>query len=149
MAFIRTRNPFDWADPLREMARIRREMDALMAGFAGDAPLGSGVFPALNVVEDGDKLVLTAEIPGVNADELDISIEGTTLAIRGERKLEEARNVSYHRRERKAGCFHKALTLPYEINTDAVAASCKDGVLRLVLPKAEHAKPKKITLRAE
>lgn len=149
MTFIRTRNPFGWVDPFREMSRLRREMDSLMSGIPGETPLGSGVFPALNVVEEGDKLVVTAEIPGVVADELDISIEGTTLAIRGERKLEQAENVNYHRRERKAGRFQKALTLPYEVNADAVEASCRDGVLKLVLPKAEHAKPKKITLRAE
>ena len=124
-------------------------MDRVFAGLAGRAPLAadSGVFPALNVIEDSEKILVEAELPGVKPEDIEISVEGRTLSIRGERKREEVGNVSYHRRERAAGIFQKALTLPVEINPEAVEAKCEHGVLKLVLPKAEHAKPRKIPVR--
>lgn len=131
----------------QEMERMRSEMDRLFAGFMGRAPLSaldSGVFPALNVIEENERILVHAELPGVRPEDIDISIEGNTLTLRGERKREDPGNASYHRRERTAGKFQKALTLPVEVNPDAVEAKCEHGVLKLVLPKAEHAKPKKI-----
>ena len=81
--------------------------------------------------------------------DIDIAVEGKTLTIRGERKVENVDNVNYHRRERRAGKFRKAITLPLEINAEAVGAECRDGVLRLTLPKAEKAKPRKITVNGD
>lgn len=122
-------------------------MDRLFAGFMGRAPLGalgSDVFPALKVIEENDKILVLAELPGIRPEDIEISLEGATLTLRGERKREELGNVSYHRRERVAGKFQRALTLPVEVNPDAVEATCEHGVLKLILPKAEHVKPKKI-----
>lgn len=133
----------------QEMERMRSEMDRVFAGHMGRAPLAadSGVFPALNVIEESDKLLVEAELPGVKPEDIEISVEGGTLSIRGERKREDVGNVSYHRRERSAGKFHKALTLAVEINPEGVDAKCENGVLKLVLPKADHAKPRKIPVR--
>lgn len=154
MALIRYSNFFDMStlsNPFQEMARLRREMDRLFteAMGKGSAGLGSGVFPALNVSEDTDNVYVLAELPGIKPEALDISVERNTLTLSGERKADNVENVCYHRQERRAGTFHKAVTLPYEINAEAVEAEFKDGVLRLMLPKTEHAKPKRIEVRME
>lgn len=151
MALIRYRSFPEFRNPFQELSKLRAEMDRLFADVMEGTPFtaSSGVYPALNVTEDADKLYVQAELPGIKPDDIDISVEGNTLTLRGERKPDSTANVSYHRRERKAGSFHKALTLPYEINHDGVLAECKDGVLKLILPKAEHAKPKKITVKGE
>ena len=151
MAIIRYPTFTEWRNPLLEMEKLRKEMDRLFTDAMGRGPAtwSSGVFPALNVTEDADKIYIQAELPGFKSDDIDISVEKNTLTLRGERKGEEVQNVSYHRRERRTGRFHKALTLPYDVNTEAVDAQFKDGVLKLVLPKAEHAKPRKISIKAE
>jgi HSP20 family protein len=131
---------------------MKREMDRLYAGLMGREGLGSagsGVFPPLNVREDGENVYVCAEIPGIDPQDLDISVHGNTLTLRGERKMESPDNVSFHRKERLAGTFHKSVTLPVEVAAEKVCADCKDGVLKLVLPKAEDAKPRKITVKSE
>jgi HSP20 family protein len=151
MARIRYPN-FTYGFPgmIHEFARMRRDMERLFADLTGVVPdtLSSGVFPAINVTDDADAVRVEAEMPGIRPENLDISVMGKTLTLRGERKLEEVENAGYHRRERRGGCFHKAVTLPNEVNSEKIAATFKDGVLRLVLPKAEHAAPKRITVQA-
>jgi HSP20 family protein len=144
----------DFNNPLAEFARAKREMDRILSNFSGRWPTGvfgsgSGVFPAFNVSESGDMLFVEAEIPGVRAEDLDISVEGNTLVLRGQRKPDSPENVSYHRRERVSGRFSKSISLPYEVNADNVQAEYQNGVLRLTLPKAEHAKPRSITIKTE
>ncbi len=151
MAMVRFPSFGAFPNLFQEMERMRSEMDRLFAGIMGRAPLSaldSGVFPALNVIEESERILVHAELPGVRPEDVEISIEGNTLTLRGERKRDDLGNVSYHRRERAAGRFQKALTLPVEVNPDGVEAKCKHGVLKLVLPKAEHAKPKKIPVLA-
>lgn len=153
MAILRYPN-WRWPDvsgALEDFERARRQMDRLLSVFTGgvSSPASSGVFPPLIVTEDGDTVYIEAEIPGIKVQDLDISVVGRTLTLSGERKPEEAQNVNYHRRERKWGSFRKALTLPEDVNTEAIHAECKNGVLKLVLPKAEHAKPRKITIKGE
>ena len=151
MALIRYRGYPEFRNPFQELSKLRSEMDRLFADVMGGTPFTatSGVYPALNVTEDADKLYVRAELPGIKAEDIDISVEGTTLTLRGERKPDSTANVSYHRRERKAGRFHKALTLPYEISHEGVVAECRNGVLKLTLPKSEQAKPKKIAVKSE
>jgi HSP20 family protein len=126
-------------------------MDRLLSVFTGGAstPASSGVFPPLIVAEDGDAIYVEAEITGIKAEDMDISVVGRTLTLSGERKPEETQDVCYHRRERKWGSFRKALTLPDDVNPDAIQAECKNGMLKLVLPKAEHVKPRKITIKGK
>jgi HSP20 family protein len=108
----------------------------------------AGVFPFLNVTEDKDKYYVRAELPGLKADELDISVTGDTLSIAGERKLPvEDEKAQYHRREREAGRFSRIVSLPAQIDTAKVEASCVSGVLTVSLPKAEAAKPKQIAVK--
>lgn len=153
MAIIRYPN-WPWPDvstALEDFERARRQMDRLVSAFTGQgaAPAVSGVFPALVVKEDGDKIIVEAELPGINPQDLDINVHGNTLTLSGERKPDKIEGASYHRRERKWGSFRKAITLPDEVNSDAVQAECKNGVLTIILPKAEQVKPKKIAIKSE
>jgi HSP20 family protein len=146
----------DWRWPnvssaLEDVERARRQMDRLLSVFTGGAssPTSSGVFPPLIVTEDEETINVEAEIPGIKAEDLDISVVARTLTLSGERKPEETQDVCYHRRERKWGNFRKALTLPDDVNPEAIHAECKNGMLKLVLPKAEHVKPRKIVIKGE
>jgi HSP20 family protein len=141
---------WDWTSPFDELERMRREMDRLSEGlsrglFTGPAP---GVFPLMNVTEDKNNFYVRAELPGLKADELDISVTGDTLSISGERKIPgEDEKARYHRREREAGKFSRMVSLPTHVDTEKVDARCIDGVLKVTLPKAEAAKPKQITVK--
>lgn len=150
MATVHFADYSGFTNPFMELARMRKEMDRLFGDFMEqDAPLmSSGVFPALNVSENGDRIYVQAEIPGVKAEDIEVSVEGSTLTLRGERRSEDVGQVSYHRRERKAGRFHKAIVLSCDVNSDGVQAEYRDGVLKLILAKAEHAKPKKIEVKS-
>ena len=142
----------DFSSAMEDVERARRHMDRLLSAFSrsgGEAPIVSGVFPPLTVSEDGDKIIVEAEIPGIQPEDLNISVIGKTLTLSGERKPDETENVNFHRRERKWGTFRKALTLPDEVNADAIQAECKNGMLKFVLPKAEQAKPRKINIKSE
>ncbi|MBW2312191.1 MAG: Hsp20/alpha crystallin family protein [Deltaproteobacteria bacterium] len=141
---------WEWRSPFGELERMRREMDRLSESLTGSVfrePL-AGVFPLMNVTEDPDSYYVRAELPGIKADELNISITGTSLTVAGERTIpaenEEAR---YHRREREAGKFSRVVSLPSQVDASKVEARCVDGVLTVVLPKAEVAKPKQIAVK--
>jgi HSP20 family protein len=133
MAIIRYPRFTGFPDPFSEMARLKKEMYRLFAGVTGSGSYTatSGVFPAVNIAEDGDKILVQAELPGTRQEDLEISIEGATLTLSGERKTDGDGNVSYHRRERRSGTFKKAITLPYEVNAEGAEAHFKDGVLDL------------------
>ncbi len=153
MAVIRYPNWLwpDFSSALEEFERARRQMDRLVSAFTGSgpSPVVSGVFPPLTVKDDGEKLCVESEVPGIQPEDIEISVHGKTLTLSGERKAEQVENVNYHRRERKWGSFSKAITLPDEVDANGVQAECKDGVLRIVLPRAQHAAPKKIEIKSE
>jgi HSP20 family protein len=94
---------------------------------------------------DGDKVILTAELPGVTSDEIEMSIEGNTLTLSGERQAEELpEGATYHRRERGCGKFTRVVKLPYQIDPELVEARLVEGVLSIALERAEADKPRKI-----
>lgn len=141
---------WDWRDPFEELERVRRQMDRLFEGLTGRflREPGAGVFPLINVTEGSDKYYVRAELPAVKADDLDISVTGSSLSIAGERKIAiEDETANYHRREREAGKFSRMINLPGQVNTSKVEARCVDGVLTVVLPKSEAAKPKQIDIK--
>jgi len=149
------RRPFDYPSrgfrgAFEELDRMRREMDRLVEGLGGRGairPFGAGVFPAVNLTEDRNNYYVRAELPGMKADDLNISVAGNGVSISGERKIPaEGDNVRYHRREREAGSFSRMIGLPAEVNPDKVNAALKDGILTITVPKAEKAKPKQITI---
>ncbi len=153
MAVIRYPNWLwpDFSSALEDVERARRQMDRLVSAFTGPGAglTVSGVFPPLLVREDGDKIHVEAEVPGIRPEDIEISVHGKTLTLTGQRKPEETPNGNYHRRERKWGSFSKAITLPDDVDAEKVQAECKDGVLKIVLPKAEHMKPRKIAINGE
>lgn len=152
MLWRRTSNwpVWGWTGPFEELDRLRRQVDwfngGLRSGLSGEP--AAGVFPLMNVTEDKDNYYVRAELPGIKADQLEISVTGDTLSVSGERKLPvEDDKAQYHRREREAGRFSRIVTLPGQLNTGKVEASCTDGVLTVTLPKAEAAKPRQIAVK--
>jgi HSP20 family protein len=107
----------------------------------------AGVFPLVNLTEDKNSYYVRAELPGVKGDELDIQVTANNLAICGERKIAaEAKDSKYHRREREAGTFSRMISLPGEVDNDKVEAKLENGILTVVVPKAEVTKPKQIVI---
>jgi HSP20 family protein len=138
-------------NPFGEIERIRQEMNRLQDAFARGmmGERSAGVFPLMNVTEDKDKFFLRAELPGIKAEQLDISVTEDTLSVSGERKLPTGdEEATYHRKEREAGSFSRLVTLPGPVDPAKVEARCTDGVLTVVLPKAEAAKPKQIPVKS-
>lgn len=147
MAIIRFgERPF-YRDPWMEFERISREMDRLARGLYGE-PSGRGrttVYPAVNIAEDQDNIYVRAELAGVAPEAVDLSIEGDTLTIKGERVAPSTNEtVSYHRQEVEYGHFSRAITLPKRVNVEKTEARSVNGILYLTLPKAEEVKPRRI-----
>jgi HSP20 family protein len=104
--------------------------------------------PALNVAETEQNFTITAELPGVNKDDVSLTIENGVLTIAGEKKREtEHQDKAWHRIERVYGSFQRSLTLPKDVNGDQADATFKDGVLTVVLPKTEQAKPRTLKVK--
>lgn len=134
--------------------RLREEMDRVFQDFSAESPMwnpagwfGSAAYPALNVWEDSNALYAEAELPGMSMDNVEVYVVGNELTIKGERKFSDEQGVSYHRRERGVGAFNRTVNLPVQIDADKVEGTFKDGVLTVKLPKAEAAKPRKITVQ--
>ncbi len=108
----------------------------------------AGVYPLINLTEDRNNYYVRAELPGVKAEALDIQATANNIAISGERKIAAEGDARYHRREREAGSFSRMIGLPGDINSDKVDAKLENGVLTVVIAKAEAAKPKQITIKS-
>ncbi len=137
-------------DPLRELDQLQRRMDRLFQNAFGleRSPWQVGVYPLVNISEDRDHLYVRAELPGVKAEHLEITIQDSNLILRGERKIPtEEKQVNYHRREREAGFFRRVVALPARMQADKVEAACKDGILTIKLAKPEEVKPRKIQVK--
>ncbi len=137
-------------DPLRELEQLQRRMDRLFQNSFGleRSPWQVGVYPLVNISEDRDHLYVRAELAGVKAENLEITIQDSSLILRGERKIPtEEKEVNYHRREREAGFFRRVVALPARIQADKVEATCKDGILTIKLAKPEEVKPRKIQVK--
>jgi HSP20 family protein len=141
----------DWRSPFEELEQIRREIDRAYGDLSGRVFRAqiAGVFPLTNVFEEKDNYYIRAELPGIKADELDISVTADSLSISGERKIAmEKENARYHRREREAGKFSRMISLPSQVDPEKADARSANGVLTVVLPKAQAAKPKQIAVKA-
>jgi len=113
----------------------------------GSERLG-GTWPKTYLRDTGEALVVRAEVPGLSEKDIDITITGDTVAIRGERKLDAEEGYSVHHRERSSYKFSRSYLLPAKVNADKAEATVKNGVLELVLPKVPEAQPKKIAVTA-
>jgi HSP20 family protein len=137
-----------WATPGAAFAQMRREMESLMdrlTGMAGDGS-AAGVFPPVNVSEDADHYYVRALIPGLAADQLNVSVVHQTVTVSGTRPASEEEGASYHRKERAEGGFSRSVTLPAPFDGTRVQARYVDGVLTLTLPKPESAKPRRVAV---
>lgn len=139
-----------WSSAYRELDEARREMERLFDNLGGVAgPRTAGVFPAINVSETAESLLVRAELPGIKPDDLDITVEDNTLTLAGKREMPaETEKVSYHRREREWGSFRRSFSLPNRVDAEKVQARYADGILTVELPKAAEARPKQITVQA-
>lgn len=136
-----------------DLVGLHRDMDDLFHSFFRDWPsllAETRVWPAIDIAEKEDALIVKAELPGCKADDIDISVHGNTMTISGEKKQEqEKKEEGYYHLERSYGSFRRDLTLPTDVNADKVEASFKDGILSVTLPKSEKAKAKKIKVKGE
>jgi len=135
-------------DPFTALESLRREMTNLMGAYAPPFLQRSHGFPAVNLWEDASALYAEAEVPGLSLKDIEVTVEGDQLTVKGHRETLDAREYTYHRRERGTGEFALTLALPVETNPDEVEATLTDGVLRIRLPKAETAKARKIKVTA-
>jgi len=142
-------------DVFSQLDRMQKEMNDLASSFGSrrgswSSPFSrTGVYPLLNVYDDGESFVIRAEVPGIDPKNLDITVTGDTLTLRGERKARELpEGASYHRRELTSGQFRRSLTLPDQVDSAKVVASYKNGILDILLPRAEQAKLRKIEVKS-
>jgi HSP20 family protein len=142
---------FGYQSTRHPLHQLRNEVDRLLTGFLG--PTADGFLPAVfrnqppvNVWEEQEALKVEMELPGVKIEHLDISVAGNELSIKVDRPDVAQEGVTYHRRERPVGSFSRIVRLPVEVDADRVEADLRDGVLTIVLPKAECAKPRKINV---
>jgi HSP20 family protein len=135
--------------PSADIAQVRREMESWMERLLGATSDVStaGVFPPMNVSQDGEHYYVRALLPGVEADRLDVSAVNRTVTVAGSRQPAEEQGVSYHRKERPEGAFSRSVTLPADFDGTRVEARYVDGLLTLILPKPEAAKARRIAVR--
>jgi HSP20 family protein len=135
-------------DPVRDLLALNDRVTRLLGDSPARFPVvdsTGGWFPPVDIVEEGDQIVLRAEIPGVAKDEIEVQVENGTITLRGEKKQEkQVETENAYRVERYYGGFTRSFVLPTSIDSDRIKATYKDGVLEVVLPKAEEAKPRKI-----
>jgi HSP20 family protein len=136
-----------YPDPFEALAQFQRALDSFRtSGWLDAGPSGGGAYPPLNVFRKGDDIVIVTEVPGVRKDDLQIQVKGNTIRIAGTKSVQYGERASLHRRERTAGTFDRALTVPVEIDADHARAECRDGILALYLPRAERDKPRSISV---
>jgi HSP20 family protein len=143
-------------DPFQDLLSIQDEMNQLFGRAMGQPSGRQGSeastrmwAPALDISERKDAYLVTVEVPGVKAEDLEITLEDGLLTIQGERQLtaDSSGQQQFHRVERRYGAFRRSITLPSRVQANEIEASFENGLLQVVVPKAEEAKPKKIEIR--
>jgi len=137
-----------------ELSSLRRDMDKLWDRFSGETPFaktfGETWLPSVDISETKDNFVVKAELPGLEAKDVNVSISGDVLTIKGEKKTEEEeKDEHYHCVERYSGSFQRVFQLPSGVKTDMIEATFDKGVLRVTLPKVEEARKKEIDIKVK
>jgi HSP20 family protein len=137
--------------PFRELDEWERRFDDLWGRPLSRLPVEErGWLPAVDVFEKEDKFVVKAELPGIKEEDIDVSVIGDTLSIKGEKRTEtEVKEKDYYRSERSYGSFYRSIPLPSNVDADKVEASFENGVLEVTLAKSAKVKPKKIAVSAK
>ena len=146
-----------YRNPLLPVQPLYDDMDRLVTGLLGQTPDWTlpGAFgalhglPPVDVWEDGEKIVVEAEIPGLKSDQIEISVIGDELSLKLQRPELAHDGLKYYRRERLAGSFTRMVRLPAEVDAAGIEAELHDGVLRIALPKSAGAKVHKITVKTD
>lgn len=138
-------------DPFRSMLDMKREMSRIFGDYEDDAPTHTSTWrPAVDIFETKDNLVLRAEVPGVEKEDVKIHVENGILTISGERKFaNEINKDNYHRIERAYGTFYRSFTLPTKVDENRIEARYTNGVLEVTMPKKEEAKPRQISISVQ
>ncbi len=140
--------------PFRELQEAQSRINRALEGagfdkvFGGGVDFGTSTFPPLNVSVDRENVYVTAELPGMSPEDLDLSITADRLELKGERKPNgEVADEKFHRRERPHGHFNRLVSIPERVDADKIQATFKDGILTVVMPKAAEARPRQITVK--
>ena len=137
--------PFGYG-AMRELERMHNEFNRLFEGLERRTAEG---YPAMNLWTGAEDAILTAEIPGVGAEAIDISVTRDTLTLKGSRKSDmDEGKYSWHRRERPVGEFTRTIQLPFNVDSKNVEARCLNGILQVRLPRAEEEKPRRIEIHS-
>ena len=145
-------------NPTSDAANLSQRMERLFDEMVGrglwrtseERPLRGSWVPAVNILERQDAMLITADLPGLKAEDVEVTVEDGTLSIRGERKLEEtSEGESYHRVERLYGVFERTFTLPNSVDVERIEARFSNGEMALTLPKREESKPRSVKIKIE
>jgi len=142
-----------WLDqwsPFFDVDKTLQEMDRMFSSMGRPLEIRSvprGTFPAINLYDEGEAMVMVAETPGLKPEDLDLTVLDDTVTLKGGRSQEETDSSRYYRRERGLGDFARTVTLPVAVNPERVQAEYADGVLTVRMAKAEETKPKKIEIK--
>jgi HSP20 family protein len=142
-------------DPFRDLRSLQDEVNRLFSNSFtrsfGDEGFARGAWaPSVDIYENKDQIVLEAELPGMNREDFEVTIENNVLTLRGERRFEKKEESdNYHRVERSYGSFSRSFTLPQTVSSENVTAEYKNGVLRVVLQKREEVKARRIEISGE
>ncbi|MFA5353313.1 MAG: Hsp20/alpha crystallin family protein [Thermodesulfovibrionales bacterium] len=141
--------------PLKELEEMRRDMDRLFEDFLSPVPRrrrwmkpeGGVIVPNVEMFDRKNEIVLKAELPGVDKNDIDLTITKDSITLKGEvKREEEVKEEDYYASERSYGSFVRSIALPVEVDSEQAKASFKNGILEIVLPKKEEAKPKEIKI---
>jgi HSP20 family protein len=138
-------------EPMREMMTLREAMDRLFDdAFTRPVNVNNWGAPAIDLYQTDDNVVVKAALPGLKADDVQITITGDVLTLKGEFKQNnEVKETTYHVKEQRYGSFERSVMLPNEVQTDKAKADFENGILTVTLPKAEQVKPRTITVKAK
>lgn len=136
-----------FASPLETLLGLQRSLDEARSNdWFGLSTSSRGVFPPINAFQEGENIVIIAEIPGISRDDIEIQVKNRQVRLTGKKNIDYGEKASIHRRERDSGNFDRTVSVPFEINADGVKAEYNNGVLALYVPRAESDKPRVIAI---
>jgi HSP20 family protein len=136
-----------YSDPFAALLALQSALDARRdSGWFGRSTAGVGGYPPINIFQRGDDFVAIIELPGLDRGELNLQAQQNTIRISGRKVPAYGETASVHRREREFGMFDRTISLPVEIDADAIQAEYRDGILALSIPRAPSQKPRSIKI---
>jgi HSP20 family protein len=139
-------------DPFRELGTLQDRMNRLFedangGSRSGEPPVTTAWSPAVDIHETEHHIVVKAEVPGMERDDIELGLENNVLTLKGNRRFEkDTKEENYHRIERAYGSFSRSFSIPSVVDEDKISADYKEGVLTITLPKTEKAKAKQIAI---